>query len=72
MSPGSSRSDGRRPTSTGVEGSAEMVAAGRKAAPEIDWLQQDLAHGSPRRPYDLIYSNAALHWLPDHAGCFPR
>lgn len=56
---------------TGVEGSAEMVAAGRKAAPEIEWLQQDLASWQPARTYDLIYSNAALHWLPDHARLFP-
>ena len=27
---------------TGVEGSAEMVAAGKKAAPDIEWLRQDL------------------------------
>jgi len=56
---------------TGVEGSAEMVAAGRKAAPEIEWLQQDLAAWHPAQAYDLIYSNAALHWLPDHAALFP-
>lgn len=55
----------------GVEGSAEMVAAGRKAAPDIDWQQQDLASWHPARTYDLIYSNAALQWLPDHAALFP-
>lgn len=56
---------------TGVEGSAEMVAAGKKAAPEIEWLQQDLAAWRPTQKYDVIYSNAALHWLPDHAKLFP-
>ena len=55
----------------GVEGSAEMVAAGKKAAPEVEWLQQDLGSWHPAQPYDLIYSNAALHWLPDHATLFP-
>jgi trans-aconitate 2-methyltransferase len=55
----------------GVEGSAEMVAAGRKAAPEIEWLHQDLGSWRPAEKLDLIYSNAALHWLPDHAGFFP-
>jgi trans-aconitate 2-methyltransferase len=55
----------------GVEGSAEMVAAGRKAAPGIEWLHQDLASWRPAQKYDVIYSNAALHWLPDHAGLFP-
>jgi trans-aconitate 2-methyltransferase len=55
----------------GVEGSAEMVAAGKKAAPEIEWLHQDLWSWHPGRQFDLIYSNAALHWLPDHAKLFP-
>jgi trans-aconitate 2-methyltransferase len=55
----------------GVEGSNEMVAAGRKAAPEVEWLHQDLGSWQPARKYDLIYSNAALHWLPDHQKLFP-
>jgi trans-aconitate 2-methyltransferase len=54
----------------GVEGSAEMVAAGKKAAPEVEWLHQDLGSWHPAHRLDLIYSNAALHWLPDHAGLF--
>jgi trans-aconitate 2-methyltransferase len=56
---------------TAVEGSAEMVAAGKKAAPAIEWLQQDLAAWRPAKAYDLVYSNAALQWLPDHAALFP-
>jgi trans-aconitate 2-methyltransferase len=55
----------------GVEGSSEMVDAGRKAAPEVEWLHQDLASWRPEHGYDLVYSNAALHWLPDHAVLFP-
>jgi trans-aconitate 2-methyltransferase len=58
-------------TVVGVEGSAEMVAAGRKAAPGIEWLHQDLGAWRPAQKFDLIYSNAALHWLPDHARLFP-
>jgi trans-aconitate 2-methyltransferase len=56
---------------TGVEGSAEMVAAGRKAAPDVQWQHADLASWQPSKRYDLVYSNAALHWLPDHAKLFP-
>jgi trans-aconitate 2-methyltransferase len=55
----------------GVEGSSEMVAAGKKAAPEVEWLHQDLGSWHPAHKYDVIYSNAALHWLPDHASLFP-
>ena len=35
------------PPWSAVEGSAEMVAAGRKAAPEVEWLQQDLGAWRP-------------------------
>lgn len=56
---------------TGVEGSAEMVAAGRKAAPEVEWEHRDLGQWHPAQSYDLIYSNAALHWLPDHNNLCP-
>jgi trans-aconitate 2-methyltransferase len=55
----------------GVESSAEMVAAGKTAAPDIEWLHQDLGLWHSAHPHDLIYSNAALHWLPDHATLFP-
>ncbi len=48
-----------------------MVAAGKKAAPEVEWLQQDLASWQPQRKYDVVYSNAALQWLPDHARLLP-
>ena len=55
---------------TGVEGSAEMVAAGRKAAPDVNWQHADLASWQPSSQYGLVYSNAALQWLPDHVRLF--
>jgi trans-aconitate 2-methyltransferase len=55
---------------TGVDESEAMLA---KAAqiPGIDWQRADLATWRPPHPVDLIYSNAALHWLDDHARLFP-
>ena len=35
-------------TVTGVEGSAEMVAAGRKAAPDVEWSHETSATGARR------------------------
>jgi trans-aconitate 2-methyltransferase len=32
----------------------------------------DIATWSPPEPVDIIFSNAALQWLPDHAALFPR
>lgn len=57
---------------TGVDGSAEMLAKAREAAPDIAWVEADMGAWAPEAPPDLIYSNAALHWLGGHGTLFPR
>lgn len=59
---------------TGIDSSAEMLAEGRARdqAGRIAWVQGDAAAWRPDRPVDLLFSNAALHWLDDHAALFPR
>ncbi|MBD0271335.1 MAG: methyltransferase domain-containing protein [Acetobacteraceae bacterium] len=54
----------------GVDGSAEMLAKARAAGFDTD--QADIAAWTPAAPVDVLFSNAALHWLPDHATLFPR
>jgi trans-aconitate 2-methyltransferase len=54
----------------GVDASETMLTRAA-AIPGIDWQRADLATWRPPRPVDLIYSNAALHWLGDHARLFP-
>jgi trans-aconitate 2-methyltransferase len=55
----------------GVDGSAEMLAKAAAENPRIEWQQADLATWRPTRPADLIYSNAALHWLDGHDRLLP-
>jgi trans-aconitate 2-methyltransferase len=57
---------------TGVDGSATMLAAARAAAPAVTWEQADLDTWRASRAADLVFSNAALHWLDDHPRLFPR
>jgi len=57
---------------TGVDSSREMLAAARAASPSVAWIEADLQTWRPAAPADLLYSNATLHWLPDHAELFPR
>lgn len=57
---------------TGIDSSAEMLARARKEAPAIAWVEADLARWSAPAPAAVIYSNAALHWLDDHAALFPH
>jgi trans-aconitate 2-methyltransferase len=58
----------------GVDGDAAMLARAREATAgdaRYRWVQSDLAAWRPAHPPDLIYSNAALHWLDDHGVLFP-
>jgi trans-aconitate 2-methyltransferase len=57
---------------TGVDSSAAMLAKARTSATRANWLQADLADWTPALPFDLLFSNAALQWLPDHAELLPR
>ncbi|HEV8533213.1 MAG TPA: methyltransferase domain-containing protein [Methylomirabilota bacterium] len=56
---------------TGVDDSQEMLDKAAAVAPEITWERADLASWRPPRPADIIYSNAALHWLDGHERLFP-
>lgn len=56
----------------GVDDSAEMLAQAAQEAGGITWQQQSIAEWKPEEPADVIYSNAALHWLSDHQTLFPK
>ena len=59
----------------GVDSSPTMLARARVAladAPRVRFEERDLATWAPSAPVDVVYSNAALHWLDDHATLIPR
>jgi trans-aconitate 2-methyltransferase len=56
----------------GVDSSAEMLDAARKAHPDGTWQLADIARWTPPAPCDVVFSNAALQWVPDHARVFPH
>ncbi len=59
---------------TGLDNSPEMIAAARRDYPAQAWQVGDIsAWASEAGPaYDVVYSNAALHWVTDHAELYPR
>jgi trans-aconitate 2-methyltransferase len=60
---------------TGVDNSAAMLERARTAAadlPRVTFVAAELDAWSAAPPVDLVYSNAALHWLPDHAALIAR
>jgi trans-aconitate 2-methyltransferase len=58
----------------GVDNSLEMlVQAKRLTIPNrLEFVHRDIANWSPAAPVDLIVSNAALHWIADHASLLSR
>jgi trans-aconitate 2-methyltransferase len=57
---------------TGVDDSPEMLEEAARNAPDVRWEEADLASWKPSRPADVIFSNAALHWLDHHEEVFVR
>ena len=56
----------------GVDDSEEMLAKAAQDPSDITWRCQSIAEWAPEEPADVIYSNAALHWLTRHQTLFPR
>ncbi len=57
---------------TGVDNSPEMLATARSEHPGWRWVEADIATWEPDEPLDVVYSNAALHWVADHRTLLPR
>jgi trans-aconitate 2-methyltransferase len=51
-----------------------MIAAAKKSAPKLNWIQGDIAGwaADSKEVYDVVFSNAALQWVEDHAVTFPK
>jgi trans-aconitate 2-methyltransferase len=56
----------------GIDGSATMLEKARKAAPDCRFAEADFGSWTAAEPADVLYSNAALHWLGGHDALFPR
>jgi trans-aconitate 2-methyltransferase len=59
----------------GVDSSAAMLAQARektRGEERYAWVEADLAAWRPERAPDLVFSNAALHWLDHHETLLPR
>jgi trans-aconitate 2-methyltransferase len=64
----------------GIDGSEQMIAeahrmldklSGPDARPGVRFAVGDLAAWAPERPVDVIFSNAALQWVPGHRRLLP-
>jgi trans-aconitate 2-methyltransferase len=66
------RKSGARET-VGLDSSEAMLTKARAFAGEgLDFVAGTVESFSPTRPFELVFSNAALHWVPDHERLFAR
>ncbi|HEX9982448.1 MAG TPA: methyltransferase domain-containing protein, partial [Thermoanaerobaculia bacterium] len=57
----------------GIDDSAAMLARAAAAAGEtLQFAKADIASFAPDETYDLLFSNAALHWVADHEQLLAR
>ena len=56
----------------GVDNSQPMLDAAAKSGVAAEWVMADIDSYAPPERFDVIYSNAALHWVPNHHRLFPR
>jgi trans-aconitate 2-methyltransferase len=56
----------------GIDSSPEMLAQARASGVRATWIEAGICAWTPDCPLDLIYANAALQWLGDHAKLLPR
>jgi trans-aconitate 2-methyltransferase len=56
----------------GLDSSPEMLAEARARSAKVDWVLGDIAGFHPDVPADLIFTNAALQWLPGLKALVPR
>ncbi|MET0145794.1 MAG: methyltransferase domain-containing protein [Ilumatobacteraceae bacterium] len=59
---------------TGVDSSSAMLAAAAElpARPGLTFVHGDVSSWTSRPDHDLVFSNAALQWVPDHVGVVTR
>jgi len=55
----------------GLDSSPDMLDAARKRLPQVRFDQVDIGTWSASGPFDVIFANAVLQWLPDHAKLLP-
>ncbi len=56
----------------GIDSSPDMVDRARSHHSSGTWSVEDISTWASDAPLDVIYSNAALHWIDDHRSLFRR
>ena len=49
-----------------------MLAKARASQVRATWIDSDVESWAPPHCYDVIFSNATLHWIPNHRLLLPK
>ena len=55
----------KSPSVTGLDSSPDMIAKARQLYPDMDFRVLDARRMPWRDWFDIVFSNAAFHWIPD-------
>lgn len=58
-------------TVSGLDSSADMIAAARKRLPQLQFDVTEIDRWADQGPFDVIFANAVLQWVPNHAALLP-
>lgn len=57
---------------SGMDSSPQMIEAAKRRLPRCNFETADVSQWQPRSAHDVLFANAVLQWVPDHAVLFPR
>jgi trans-aconitate 2-methyltransferase len=57
---------------SGVDSSEDMLQAGRRDHPGIEFIAGDIAAWAPSERCDVVFANASLQWVGGHDTLLPR
>ena len=57
---------------TGLDSSVEMIDTARTEYPNEQWVLSDIKEWCPGNTFNVVFSNAALQWIPDHGHLVER
>src|ERR1700712_1986813 len=52
----------------GTDLSPDMIAKAKESYPNVEFAVADASNLKFDKPFDAVFSNAALHWVKDHDG----
>jgi trans-aconitate 2-methyltransferase len=57
---------------TGIDNSVNMIEKARTSYPNNIWIVADASNFTSDKKYDVVFSNAAIQWIPNHEDLFKR